>query len=270
MSPFSDIPSHLTSGRCSLAGHRSQHSNQMKQVLTIAVLILTVLSNAQEFEALRHCKSEEFKYDFYVLLKEKNLSLKDTVFYCWFRAQKIHHTQGQVGGDILDGPFFKYYHSGQLAEQGHFKTGLKVGEWKSWRSDGTLVGIFNYSGGALHGKYSLFDESGYRVKSGKYRSGLEPSQKPQKSKDLKEEPESIQGAEEPGFFKRLFTKDQETSGKTNEDSETESDEKQGFLKRLFQRDGEKSEKDKPQKEHREKREKSTPEKVITEKKDGND
>ena len=113
----------------------------MKQVLTIAVLILTVTCFAQDYAALRHCKSKEFKYDFYVRLKDKNVHYKDTVIYTWFRAQKIHQTQGNSDGYLLDGPFSKFYHSGQLAEQGEFDNGLRVGEWKSWRDDGTLISI---------------------------------------------------------------------------------------------------------------------------------
>ena len=242
----------------------------MKQVLTIAVLILTVVSKAQDFEALRHCKSEEFKYDFYVLLKERNLRFKDTVFYSWFRAQKIHHTQGQVGGDILDGPFYKYYHSGQLAEQGQYKSGLKVGEWKSWRANGTLVEIFNYADGVLHGRYSLFDETGNRLHNGKYKRGNEPAGKKPKSRDSIDEqkPTETDTIKDPGFFKRLFSKDQQASEKTEEDSD--SQESPGLFKRLFQRDGEKSEKVKPQKENREKRKKLNPEKALTEKKNSDD
>ena len=180
----------------------SLNYNQMKQVLTIAVLILTMSATncfGQDRSELRHCRSKEYKYDFYVQLEDKNVHYKDTVFYTWFRAQKIHTTQGNSDGYLLNGPYKKYYHSGQLAEQGGYKNGLKNGEWKSWRAEGTLISIHNYSNGVLDGDYFLYNEEGKRTKSGRYKKGLDKEvlrQEKQRSKEEKGEP----------FWKKLFKK----------------------------------------------------------------
>jgi antitoxin component YwqK of YwqJK toxin-antitoxin module len=260
----------------------------MKQVLTIAVLILTVVSKAQDYEALRHCKSEEFKYDFYVLLKEKNIRFKDTVFYSWFRAQKIHHTQGQADGDILDGPFAKFYHSGQLAEQGEYDCGLKVGEWKSWRADGTLIEIRNYNKGTVDGKYFLYDELGKGIGSGKYRMGLkvEPKVHPDTEKSNTESTEEHGGSrrkrnkkieeggdltppvaesgdqandEKRGFLKRIFGM-KSSSAEASEDEEK----KPGLFKRIFGKDNKRDD-DKKDGDKKRKREKSNPDRTLTKK-----
>ena len=214
----------------------------MKQVLTIAALILSLCCNGQERSELRHSKTKEFKYDFYVQLEDKNVRYKDTVLYTWFRAQKVHTTQGYSDGYLLNGSFKKYYHSGQLAERGEFKNGLRNGEWKSWRETGTLVSILNYSAGQLHGDYFLYNEAGKRSKSGSYKKGIEKIDIPKASAKTDDE------SDKEGFFKRLFKrKEKDAKPSVSEDSERkdknmQKEEKDPFFKRLFSK---KDKKDKP-------------------------
>ena len=239
----------------------------MKQVLTIAALILTITCLGQERSELRHCKTKEFKYDFYVQLSDKNVRYKDTVLYSWFRAQKIHTTQGMSDGYLLNGPFKKYYHSGQIAEQGEYKNGLKTGEWKSWRESGTLIAIYHYVAGQRHGTYSLFGEDGRRTKTGSYKKGNERievvkadnSEAKKKKFRLfkKKENSGDTEVEKPGRIE---------SRKEKKEKSKSGEEKEPFFKRLFRkkekREGPKLKDDKPEKEKREK--KSKKEEVVIE------
>lgn len=218
----------------------------MKQILTIAALILTITCLGQERSELRHCKTKEFKYDFYVQLDDKNVRYKDTVLYVWFRAQKLHTTQGMSDGYLLNGPFKKYYHSGQIAEQGSYKNGLRIGEWKSWRESGTLIAIYHYSSGSLHGSYSLFGAEGQRVKTGTYKRGNEKVE-PLEKEEMKEKKRKF----------RLFRKDDRTDlpkeekrkKKEKKKVDTTEKEKRPFLQRIFGKRT-KKESSKPKKEEK--------------------
>ena len=137
-------------------------------------IICCVLAHAtfcQELKELRHCVTSEYKCDFYVSLSDKKIKYQDTLHYFWYKAKKIHVTQGASEGYELHGPYTKFYHSGQLAEQGEFREGLKDGIWKEWYESGRLKSIYNYNRGELSGSYRLYNEAGDLRESGKIRRG---------------------------------------------------------------------------------------------------
>ena len=143
----------------------------MRTIITSILVLVCHLVSAQELKELRHTKTSDFKMDFYITFSKKKVKYEDTLHYYWFKAQKIHVTQGSSEGNLLNGPFSKFYHSGQLAEQGEFEKGLKTGEWKQWYESGNLKAIYNYSAGLLTGSYALYNENGDVRESGKIRKG---------------------------------------------------------------------------------------------------
>ncbi|MEO9531932.1 MAG: hypothetical protein ABJG68_15730 [Crocinitomicaceae bacterium] len=158
------------------------------RIVVIFLLVFTVkFVHSQELKQLRHTKTADYKCDFYISFDEKGIRYHDTLHYYWFKAQAIHVTQGNSDGNILDGKFSKFYYSGQLAEQGEFKKGLKDGLWKTWYESGNLKTIYNYSNGMLSGEYVLYNEDGDIREKGKIKKGekdieTEKVKKPKKDK----------------------------------------------------------------------------------------
>ena len=146
-------------------------SIKMKTAGFILSVFFGAWSHGQELKELRHWVTNEHSCDFYILLDEKKIKFSDTLDYYWFKSQQVHVTQGFASGNLLDGPFTKFYVSGQLAASGQFETGLQAGEWKTWFESGQLQTIYNYDEGVLDGNYYRFDESGQIVESGHYRDG---------------------------------------------------------------------------------------------------
>ena len=187
---------------------------------------------------LRHSSDEVYDYDYHIYMKDKSIKYEDTLTYFWFKSQKIHSSQGNAGGKVLHGDYLAYYKNGQLAMRGQFEKGLKEGEWKEWREDGSIKRICTYSNGSLHGDFCEFDETGNTVHDGVYKKGIE-KEKGSESKNVDEkEKEEI---EEEGFFKRIFKKEEK-----NDDSELDGEpveapeevtngEKQGFFKSIFKK-----------------------------------
>lgn len=145
--------------------------------------------NAQVPESLRHCKTSEYKMDFYILLKEKKVRYVDSLSYAWFKSQKIHHTQGASAGYLLHGKYFKYYHSGQLAEQGEFEYGLKNGVWMSWDESGKMESVYQFKSGVLHGDFKVYNAEKSTVKAGKFRKGKEKLPREKKTKEVETDEE---------------------------------------------------------------------------------
>ena len=143
-------------------------------VRSVIFLLLFIGENnlySQNLEGLRHCTTVDYKIDFYVANSNKKVKYKDTLNYYWFKSQKIQITQGRSAGDIIHGDFHKFYQTGQLAEQGIFKYGLKNGTWLTWYSTGKLKTIRNYSNGVLKGYYANFDTNGSCTDKGKFKKG---------------------------------------------------------------------------------------------------
>ncbi len=141
----------------------------MKIVFLFLFQIGVTLAFCQELTSKRFVKTDSFKCEFYVSNRNlKDFQIQDSLTYYWCKAQKLLVTQGGVGGKVIDGNFLKFYHSGQLAEKGFFRMGLKHGIWKTWYLNGSLRSIYHYRNGRKNGNYALFDEQGFILKNGKY------------------------------------------------------------------------------------------------------
>jgi hypothetical protein len=124
--------------------------------------------------ALKRISDKEFRYEFYT--SEKKVNPKKNKTYYWFKGGLIHEAQGGIAGDVLDDKFVKMYHSNQLAEQGYFKNGLRVGLWKTWHQNGVLATTISYSKGLRSGEYYRYNESGNLVENGKFSSNIKTGQ----------------------------------------------------------------------------------------------
>jgi hypothetical protein len=76
-----------------------------------------------------------------------SIASKPKAFYYWYSAGAVHQTQGGYSGKLLDGQYSEYYPDRNLKQQGNFKKGLKVGLWKNWADDGTLLSISRWKHG---------------------------------------------------------------------------------------------------------------------------
>jgi len=140
----------------------------MKNIL-FAILLSFVLIAATDPYTIKRISDKDFRYEFYTIKKE--ISIKHHKTYFWFKGGLIHMTEGCVSGQLLHREFKKYYHSNQLAEQGIFKKGLKVGLWKNWFENGSTQSTQEYSNGQKHGKFYNYNIEGKILEKGFYRSG---------------------------------------------------------------------------------------------------
>lgn len=189
----------------------------MKTVLFLSTLFLTQVVLSQELKELRHTRDEAYKCDFYVSFSDKEVKYEDTLHYHWFKSQQIHVTQGNSSGRVLNGEFTKFYLSGQMAEQGEFKKGLKDGVWKTWFESGNLETIYNYKEGIISGDYMLFNEAGDLRESGKIKKG---------EKDIDQE--KVKKKDKPMTLKKAYKLEQRRLRK--EAKQKERDEKKASKK----------------------------------------
>ena len=225
----------------------------MRITLFFLCIICTRLAFSQDLKELRHSATNELKYDFYITFSEKKVKYEDTLHYYWFKAQKIHVTQGNSDGNLIHGDFKAFYYSGQLAEKGVFDKGLKDGLWKTWYESGKLKTIYNYSSGILSGEYILYNESGDIRETGKIRKGeksIKSAKEKKEKKDKKEwgtkkltEEQLIEKAkknqereqkikdrkyrreQEGNFIERLLSKDKKVKEKKPDKEKKDSDKK---------------------------------------------
>ena len=221
------------------------------------------LVSGQELKELRHTTTTDYVCDFYITFSEKKVKYEDTLHYFWFRAQKVHTTQGASDGNLLHGPFSKFYHSGQLAEKGEFEKGLKTGVWKSWYETGRLKSIYNYNDGELSGRYQLFNENGDLRESGKIKKGEKKVDEEKlgwfkRRKKIKEAVNPVERTkEEKKEFKKQKKEEKEKEREEKKAWRKERRAKEGnFIQRLFKIKPKKK-KDKPDenKEQKKKKEK---------------
>jgi len=191
----------------------------MIKILNFILLLFAFMSaQAQDPLLRRHIKTQDFKYEVYISPKQPHAYfLKDSLFYHWCKSQQIMITQGGYHGDILDGDYIKFFLSGQLAEKGSMKMGLKHGEWKTWHSNGNLASIYNYRCGLQHGIYIEFDENGQSLEQGKYKKGkliVNQEDDPAKVNTTNQESQSKKNSAKTFWFKDK-KKESESNDKEN-------------------------------------------------------
>lgn len=227
----------------------------MKNFLII-ILILISFSFSDPY-AIKRISDNDFRYEFYTT--SKKIKPEANKMYYWFKGGLIHCAQSGVAGDLLNDKFTKMYHSNQLAEQGEFRNGLKIGLWKTWHPNGIVKTSVYWRNGLKTGIFYSYDENGAMIEHGNYKRDIKHGKwvnfekketltyreghiffkkiklsKEEKAKLKREEKakkklEKEVGKEnKKGFFKRLFSK-KEDKKETIQTKES----KEGFFKRLF-------------------------------------
>jgi len=82
---------------------------------------------------------------------------------------------------IKDGPFYSFFSSEKLKEQGQYKLDVKDGIWKSYSSDGYLRSLYRYKKGKLHGWSEFYDAEGNLTGRVLYQNGERLNEKRAKS-----------------------------------------------------------------------------------------
>lgn len=119
----------------------------------------------------RQIITDNFNYDFFILPTEKKQKIELTKTYTWYKNGELHTSEGYAYGNLLDGKYVKSYASGNIAEQGQFKNGLKVGMWVSWHISGIKKEVTNWDNGLLSGTIYKYNEKGEPVLKGRYMHG---------------------------------------------------------------------------------------------------
>ncbi len=180
----------------------------IRAFFSILFLIIALTVQAQNPLLRKHIKTDSFKYEIYISKTElSRFKLNDSLYYHWCKAQKIMITQGGVDGNVLDGDYIKFYRSGQLAEKGKMRMGLKHGYWKTWYADGNLATVYRYRHGRKHGSYAIFDGGGDIIEEGTFKH------------------DKLIDESEEGWFKRLLTKK-----KSEEEEKQDKENKKWFKK----------------------------------------
>lgn len=136
--------------------------------LSLLILFVFFTSFTSDPYSIKRISDANFRYEFYTT--DKKVSPKNHKIYYWFKGGAIHSAQGGVIGMLLHGDFTKMYHSNQLAEQGSFDNGLKVGLWKSWHPNGVIHVTQKWANGLKSGEYHLYDENGLELERGKFKN----------------------------------------------------------------------------------------------------
>lgn len=107
----------------------------------------------------------------YVLPVKREPVVDPDVTYYWFKAGRIHHTQGGFSGRLLNGHFTSFYLAKNLKEEGYFKKGVRSGLWRNWRENGILERAAYYRKGQENGRFVRYDDSGVVKQTGRMKDG---------------------------------------------------------------------------------------------------
>ena len=115
----------------------------MKKIIIIAFCCIAKTLIAQDLPNSGFEKVRLFEPDKEIVAEikapNKKVHAKQDLFYAWYQANAIHSTQGGYSGKLLNGQYTEYYPNKNLKEQGIYKNGLKTGNWRDWKEDGTLL-----------------------------------------------------------------------------------------------------------------------------------
>lgn len=133
----------------------------------IFIISLLGLVSFQDPYSVKRISDKNFRYEFYTTSKKINPSKNKTYF--WFKGGLIHEAEFGVAGEVLNGSFKKYFHSNQLAAQGDFKKGLKVGLWRSWYENGKIESTQIWKSGQKNGEFVKYNDTGEILEKGRYK-----------------------------------------------------------------------------------------------------
>ncbi|UII80119.1 toxin-antitoxin system YwqK family antitoxin [Flagellimonas sp. CMM7] len=139
----------------------------------VLFVLFTDQAFGQTFEQYANRKViNEKGYKEIVYITDKTPQAKGKRSYHWYKSRKVHASQNNYAGKLLDGDYVRYYPSNQLAEKGYFENGLKVALWTTWHSNGKVASAMRWKNGRRNGKYIQRDSLGTIVELGTYKKGL--------------------------------------------------------------------------------------------------
>ena len=142
----------------------------MKRI--IGIIICATLCFAFSADVQRKViRDNGFDIECYVALEKRTNFNKNKTYY-WFKAGQIHQSVSTSGGLVLHKAYSKYYQSKQLAEQGAFSFGLKIGNWKTWHENGKLKTNQAWNNGYREGHFKTYDSLGNLIIKGDYKNNL--------------------------------------------------------------------------------------------------
>lgn len=81
-------------------------------------------------------------------------------FYYWQGPTQILRTAGAYNGRLLTGDYQLTSRNGNLLGSGRFYEGLKNGQWRTWRPDGTPLTSSRWRRGRQRGRTRYYNEAG--------------------------------------------------------------------------------------------------------------
>lgn len=136
----------------------------------VCFLLAFVFVSFNDPYLVKRISDANYRYEFYTT--DKKVRPKKDKMYYWFKGGLIHNAQSGISGELLHGKFIKSFHSNQLAEQGSFRNGLKVGVWKTWYPNGILESKQSWSNGIKSGKFYHYDDTATLLESGSYTNNM--------------------------------------------------------------------------------------------------
>lgn len=136
----------------------------------IFITFCLIFVSFQDPYSIKRISDKNFRYEFFTITKKINPKRNKTYF--WFKGGLIHQAEFGIAGEVLNGSFKKYFHSNQLAEQGEFNKGLKIGLWKSWHENGKIETTQTWRSGQKNGDFFKYNNSGEIIEKGKFSKNL--------------------------------------------------------------------------------------------------
>jgi hypothetical protein len=152
-----------------LNSHSKESTFLMLGVIFLSFLNLVSCKSIEVPTDRKIMSNRQFKETVYVT--DKTPKPKGKRYYYWYKSQKVHFSQNNYGGELLDGEYIKHYNSNQLAEKGNFKKGLKSGRWTMWYKNGMVARVSNWKKGRRSGRYISRDSLGQIVTYGSFQKG---------------------------------------------------------------------------------------------------
>ena len=135
----------------------------MKQIILSAVLFCVFACTSKvKYGSIGNYQVilENSKADIYVLMLPGKDKFEISKKYTSYKNNKINTTQGASDGKLLHGKYKESYFDGNIKSLGHFKNGLKSGNWNSYNEDGQISSSLEYKKGDTISPVLLYNKKG--------------------------------------------------------------------------------------------------------------
>jgi antitoxin component YwqK of YwqJK toxin-antitoxin module len=97
---------------------------------------------AEKYTSRVHIADTTGQLVFETLPVKSKVKLDPEKIYFWYAANRIHETQGGLGGKPLNGTYQASFPNKQIKNSGNFTKGLKNGVWNVWDKRGLLKNTY--------------------------------------------------------------------------------------------------------------------------------